>query len=368
MARIGIDARIYGTRKGGIGRYVEELSYALPLCDKKNTFVFFMRKGDINSFKPRSRRVEKIFAPIAPYSLAEQLIMPQLFSLAKIDLLHAPHLNIPLFYRGPLIVTVHDLIEYNHNRAEATTLPKAFYNLKYGFFRKVVKDALSKATAVIVPSLYTKGDLARNFPDMRLKPVLIPHGLTVLRHESKKGKDLFKRAEPYLIYVGSAAPHKNVLRMLYVFRECVEAEHISEHLVLVIPRDFHRQKITRTLSSFPQQVQERVHFFTDLKDDALRRLIAGARLLLSPSLEEGYGMPFLEAMASGIPVLGGFVGALPEVAPLGFFYWDPRHIPSMRKSLISALHTSPHEISGKFTTWNDAAKAHIALYREVLGR
>lgn len=366
MARIGIDARIYGTTKGGIGRYLEGLLQALSLCDKKNTFVFFMRKDDLHSFRPRTERVEKILAPVAPYSLAEQVVMPPLFSLAKLDLLHVPHLNVPLFYRGPLVVTVHDLIEYSHKRPDATSLPKAFYNLKYRMFRELVRATLFRASAIVVPSLYSRGDLLRNFPELHLKPIVIPHGLSAVSKKVSKGKPLFLQEDPYIIYVGSSAPHKNVLRLLYVFRECVNSDNLSEHLVLVMPCNFHNKKIFKTLSSFPVKIQERVHFFHDLQQGELHRLIAGARLLLSPSLEEGYGLPFLEAMASGVPVLGGFVGALPEIASLNFFYWDTLHIPSMKKSLIYALHAAPREVSREFPTWRDSAKAHVALYKKVL--
>src|SRR3990172_10826079 len=99
--RIGIDARSFGTgRATGIGRYVQELIQNLEKLDHGNQYVIFLRKENFNIYQPRSKNFSKVLADVPWYGVKEQVILPGIFNAQKLDLLHVPHFNAPIFYGG----------------------------------------------------------------------------------------------------------------------------------------------------------------------------------------------------------------------------------------------------------------------------
>ena len=360
--RIGIDARIYGAKKGGIGRYTEELLRALQSIDRVNNYVVFMRAGDIDSYSATSSRVEKVVADVQEYTLAEQIQMPLLIRKAGIDLLHVPHINAPYFYRGPLVLTVHDLIEYKYDRSGATSLPKVWYRGKRVLMRKALPNILERANALIAVSGYTRKDTQKIFPSLSLPMTVIPHGMR--RYASCKTTAPVRF--PYILYVGSAAPHKNVQRLAMAYRKSVEQDNIQEHFVMVLPDNFHTTRLLSLIKQFPLRVQERIHVLGNLYDEELIPYLRHAKIFVYASLEEGYGLPMVEAMAQGTPVLAGFVGILPELVGTQMHYWNPRHIPTMRKTLVHVLRNTKSSPVPSLPSWREVARKTVGIYKNVL--
>ena len=360
--RIGIDARIFGAKSGGIGRYTEELARVLPLQDNRDTYVFFMRKKDMRKLVSRSSRVQKVCADIREYTIAEQAVMPNIIGQARIDLLHVPHINVPYLYRGPLVITVHDLIEYKNDRIDSTTLPRTLYRIKHKALRTMLPRTLKRANSLIAVSRYTKRDIEKTFPSVNTPIHIIGHG----KFSVARKKKISPAPYPFILYVGSAAPHKNVPRLITVFKECVGKDRIKEHLVLIMPNDTHTDSIKKAVSFFPRYIQERIHFTHALSDKELASYMQHAALFCSPSKEEGYGLPFVEALSCGTKVLGAFVGALPEIAGTNVHYWNPNAVLPMRKKLIEALHSKHIGQNIAFPSWKDVGKAHSLLYTSIL--
>ena len=365
MARIGIDARIFGAKRGGIGRYTEELISALPANNKHNTFVLFMRKDDMSSFKVPHSGVEVVRADVREYSVKEQTHMPRIIHGARVDVLHVPHINVPYLYRGPLVVTVHDLVEYKYDRRESSTLPRILYRGKRAALRALLPRVLNRADAIITVSGPSLRDIQKILPGVRTPIHVISHGAPRPATTKVRSPVSF----PYILYVGSAAPHKNVSRLLMAFQGAVEAATIQEHAVLVLPADKHTEDIEKTIARLPARLRERTHVISSLSDDELTSYIQNASLLCSASHEEGYGLPFVEALSVGTPVLAAFVGILPEVGGPYVHYWNPTQTSSMRERLVYALH-NPLKLPRKplLPSWDDVAQKHVALYTSVANR
>ena len=151
--RIGIDARLYGNKHTGIGRYAKNLILNLAKTDRKNTYIIFGKK-DIESEISSLKRFKfvKLNTPI--YSLAEQIINPIVFLRAKLDLLHVPHFNAPILYPGKLVITVHDLIKHISTGKETTTHSTVVYWIKQIIYRLVVFINIKKASVIITPSKF----------------------------------------------------------------------------------------------------------------------------------------------------------------------------------------------------------------------
>ena len=155
---IGIDARLYGLEHAGIGRYIMHLVEELQRLDQTNDYILFLRKNYYPALK-LPRRWTKILADIPHYTLAEQILMPRLIRSAQVDLMHFPHFNVPLLYRGPFIVTIHDLLWHDFKGFQVTTLNPIMYLFKYGGYRLGVNLALVRGRPILAPRFWVKHEL-----------------------------------------------------------------------------------------------------------------------------------------------------------------------------------------------------------------
>ena len=120
--RIGIDARFYGPRQKGLGRYLQKLITHLEKVDQNNQYFIFLRKKNWSEYCPSCSNFKKVLADYPWYGLREQILMPLKIRRQKIDLMHFPHFNIPVFYSGTFLVTIHDLVLRKFPTRRASTL------------------------------------------------------------------------------------------------------------------------------------------------------------------------------------------------------------------------------------------------------
>jgi len=156
--KIGIDARLIN--ETGVGRYITNLIAELEKIDTENTYVVFLRKNAFNTFHTR---FEKRLADVPWHSVAEQLFMPAIFSREKLDLLHVPYFNVPLFYFGKFIVTIHDLTILHFDTGKATTLPYILYKLKRIAYYVLLLKAIHWSEKIITVSHATKKEIFDHF-------------------------------------------------------------------------------------------------------------------------------------------------------------------------------------------------------------
>ncbi len=372
--RIGIDARFYGSVGKGLGRYTEKLVNNLEKVDRANDYVVFLRDENFNDYQPSSPNFQRKKAPFRWYSLAEQIYFPKLLNEHNFDLVHFPHFNVPMFYRQPFVVTIHDLIITHFPTTRATTLGPIKYALKRSGYNLVISSAVKRSKKVITVSEYTKQELIRHF-NIADQDVAVTYeaadpfpGFHDISLDSVLHKYNIK--QPYLLYVGNAYPHKNLELLLEVFKDLLE-EFTELSLVLVGREDYFFKRLkTRSLEL---GLEKKVKFPGYVPDEDLPPIYQGARLYVFPSLAEGFGLPPLEAMQYGVPVASSSVSCMPEVLGQAAAYFDPKNKHAIVK-VISELLRDPQKTDVlaqrgleqvKKYSWSKMAEETLQIYRQV---
>ncbi|MFA4936768.1 MAG: glycosyltransferase, partial [Patescibacteria group bacterium] len=204
---IGFDARLYGIHHRGIGRYCSSLLDQISQIDEINKYLLFANDDKI-PHKFKSWQIVR--APYQAYSFSEQLNF--YFTLRKYnhDLMHFPHWNIPVIYKQPYVVTIHDLILHYFSNERVTALPLWRYNLKINLYFKVIKRVIKKACKIIAVSESTAKDIVKFYPFAEKKISVIYEAPTIDgRHYNNQVSPRLIPRE-YLLNVGAAYPHKNL--------------------------------------------------------------------------------------------------------------------------------------------------------------
>jgi len=329
---IGIDARFYGSASKGLGRYTEQLLNQLAKQDHENDYCIFLRKENWSTFVPPSPKWKKILADFPWYSWQEQLLFPSVLRKERCDVYHFPHFNVPLLAPKPFVVTVHDLILSRFPTVKATTLGPVRYAFKYLMYHLVMRYALRASAAVIAVSEYTKQDILKEYSIEPAKIFVTYEGVThpEVARPKKNILQNYGIVEPYLLYVGNAYPHKNLEGLLRAFPD-VRKIRKELSLVLVGKDDYFFQRLKQFVR---EQSIEKVVFPGFVPDDDLQCVYAHADAYVFPSLYEGFGLPPLEAMANGTPVVSSKASCLPEVLGSAVVYFDPRDQRDMIEALV----------------------------------
>jgi len=303
----------------------------------------------------------QVIAHRAPvYGLRQQILPAAARRLAP-DLLWVPHYNMPLAWRGRLLVTVHDLAHLALPEVFGRGARRAYACLTFAAVRR-------RAAGLLYVSRFTRNEFHRLVGAPRGAEWVVPNGVDPAWFEVEAP---VAGERPYFIYVGNVKPHKNLGRLLEAFSTLVG--EIPHDLVLAGRR---RGFLTGDpeVARRAESLGERVRFAGFLAADQLRRTVAGASALVLPSLYEGFGLPAIEAMACGRPVLAANAGALPEVCGDAALYCDPRDPVDIAAGL-RRLATDP-ELAARLAaagpprarrfSWDDTAAAVAVAIRQLV--
>lgn len=338
--RIGIDARFYGGEQSkGLGRYTQKLIEHILRLDQHNQYVIFVQDETAQQIiRKLSSSVTVILAPYRWYTLAEQIFLPQLIAQAKVDLMHFPHFNVPLLYNKPFVVTIHDLIISRFPTERATTLGPLKYRFKQFAYNRVIAHAAHHAKKIITVSEYSKRDIMDYFklPADRIavtyeavepfveitsaEPVE-----TILAH--------YHITQPYLLYVGNAYPHKNLEVLLQVMQQLQQDQRLFFTLVFVGKPDYFYRRLQAQARAL--QLEDVVVFTGFVPDEHLPAIYRQALAYIFPSKYEGFGLPPLEAMSYGIPVLAARSSCLPEILGDAALYFDFQDVSGIIKQIFA---------------------------------
>lgn len=321
--RIVIDGRMY--RQSGIGRYVRNLINQLIKLDENNEYFILFLKDEYDSLVYHTEGFHKVLANVKWYGIGEQLELPKILIRLKPDLVHFPHFNVPILYKGKFIVTIHDLIHQHFNMERSTTHGPIMYKLKQFGYKKVFLNAVKNSKKILVPSSFVKEQLIKEWKVAKEK-IIITHEAVddkilsiVSKMNNEKSKELIKKFNvkcPYLFYVGNAHPHKNVEGLIKTFLKLKE-KHKDLNLVLSGNDHFFWKKIKI------ENQHEGIIYTGAITDKELVALYKNAKMFVMPSFEEGFGIPILEAMKCFCPVVSSNDGSLPEVGGDAAIYFDP---------------------------------------------
>lgn len=329
--RIGIDGRMLGPEQGGLGRYIEQLVKNLGQSQTDHEFVLFLRRANFDQIDTAGFRVTKVLADIPWYGWQEQIWWPKIIAAQTVDLMHFPHWNIPLRYRGPFVVTIHDLIMYHYPRPEATTLGPVWYWLKDKIARFVVRQAAKRAQHILTTSEFTKRDLVQTLGITATKITVTYQAPTPL---SAPASVIPMTETPYVLYVGSAYPHKNLAVLVKAWAEVNIQTGGRYRLVLIGNNSPFYERVERLIAD--QQIPHILRL-PHQNDGALAAWYAGASAYIFPSLYEGFGLPPLEAMQFGVPVVAAAASCLPEVLGEAAAYFDPTAADDIARALVAVL-------------------------------
>ena len=159
--KIGIDARLI--QETGVGRYIRNLVRELSIVDSHNEYVVFLSATGFDQWRAPNTRWKKVLADVPWHTIIEQVRMPWIFYKEKLDLLHVPYFNIPIFYRGAMIVTIHDLTIQHFDTGKASTRWWVMYKIKRLLYGFVLAIGIAKAKHIITPSIATKIEILDHY-------------------------------------------------------------------------------------------------------------------------------------------------------------------------------------------------------------
>jgi len=321
--KIIIDARMYGLENAGIGRYLINLINEIEKKDNKNIYLLLLRKKYFDNLKFTNKNFQKVLADYQHYSLKEQILLPLQLIKLKGDLVHFPHFNVPLFWFGKYVVTIHDLIKHESRGMETTTRSPLAYWLKHLLYLLTVNHAVRKACWIITPSYFWKKELVKRYGLSENKINVtyegVADGLLSQKTNADPQKILAKYniQKPFIIYTGSLYPHKNVERLV----KAVAIINQDLKLVIVCARNVFYQRFLQKIKEL--KAEKFVNLVGFVPDEELAVIYKQAQVLVFPSFWEGFGLPGLEAMGSGLPVIAAKASCLPEIYGQAALYFNP---------------------------------------------
>ncbi len=360
--RIGLDARKLWD--GGIGTYIRcFVSSALKLSPE-HRFVAFLDPADVERAPWSPDGIERVPVRAGKYSLLEHWVLPRAARRAHVELFHAPHYTLPLGWRGPAVVTIHDLthVRYAH-----------FYPPGAGLYARAVAGAAARrAGQVIADSAATRADVIEllHVPEERVRvvPLGVSDGIGS-RPAAEVAAFARERVLPdgYLLYVGARKRHKNIDVVIRALAALKAADRPAFGLSGARWEPDHRLAQLAEAGGLTPLI----HFAGELRDDReLSCLYSGASLYLQPSLIEGFGLPPLEAMACGVPVIASGAEALRETLGDAALLLDPHDVEAWSDGIASLLRDSEHRADlarrgrdrARAFTWDRTATQTLAIY------
>jgi glycosyltransferase involved in cell wall biosynthesis len=363
--RIGIDARNDTT---GIGRYTFSLIEALARLDAENEYVVFLRGGRLSEYEPPGPNFRTAEADIPWFSVREQLLLPRLIAAERLDLVHFPNVTVPLLSTTPFVVTIHDL---NYLDREAVFVAGdrrlRHTTLRVGYRLELAK--VRRARRLIAVSEHTRKAVVEVLGvDPALVTVTYEAAAPTTVEPDRRVLTRLGLDAPFFLYVGAAYPYKNLARLIEAFAR------ISGDHRLVLAGDHEGFGPTLQQQAAALGLGERVVFPGPVSDAELAALYEAARAYAFVSFGEGFGLPGLEAMRAGIPVVAAAAGSLPEVYADAARYCDPFDVDSIAAALTDLA--SDEQLRSRLValgrerveafSWLHTAEQTLAVYREAL--
>jgi glycosyltransferase involved in cell wall biosynthesis len=368
--RIVVDVR--RVRDFGIGTYIRGLLHALGAIDQSNEYILVALPEDEGSFSGLPPNFNTVtYRKSDSYSL-NHVAFPLFLHRLQPSLVHIPLNQVPLFMMEPYVVTIHDM---------ASLLFEGGSGLRMQIRRFLLRRGLLRAKRIMAVSEATRRDVhdALGIPADRIRLVYNAPNPDFFRPAAGERARILERYQidyPFLLYAGNIRPQKNIPRLVEAF--AVAREHLSRHPVY---RDLHLIIIGDEISRYPSvrraviqtRVEKAVRFLGFVPFEALRIFFESAALFVFPSLYEGFGLPPLEAMATGTPVVASNVSSLPEVLGDAALLVNPENVFEIARAIQEAL--LDEDLRGELIakgkaqaarySWDRTAREVLEVYREA---
>jgi glycosyltransferase involved in cell wall biosynthesis len=366
---IGIDAR--KIQDFGIGTYVRNLIRGLARIDSENRYVLLTKPADKDALRdlPANFQVADEASPV--YSLRELVALSWKLYRHKLDLYHSTHYVLPAWVESKVVVTIHDIIHLLYPEF----LPS---NLAFLYAQRMIRRSLTRGDRILAVSQNTKADLMQHFEVDGKKIQVVYNGVEDVFRERLPDEDLerwlrdlgIKR--PYLLFVGNPKPHKNLDTVVRAYARARKLGPFDAPLVCVGNRDATEFKIRQRAQHLG--IGDSVRLLGHVAQEALPAIYQGASLFLYPTLYEGFGLPVVEAMASGLPVITSNTSALKEIAEGYAHLVDPLDVDLMARAIAHLMGDPERRASlsrlglrrAEEFHWEETARETLEAYLSVI--
>jgi len=372
---VAIDVRHLGDF--GYGTYIRNLIRAMGELERELQFVLIAKAGGVGELGPLPPNFRMVAYPREDSNLFENFAFPWFVRRLGADVIHIPLNNVPIFMPKPYIVTIHDMSSLMFDYASDPQGRLHLWRFRRGLLRADRVIAVSGATRRDVLNLM-------NIPASRVLKIYnaIDPGFLTIESDAKKRQEVLDRYQidyPYLLYAGSVNPRKNVARIveaLALLRQDLVEHPKYKDLRLVIIGDQMSKYPALRRAVHQSRVKDVVRFLGFVKREELKVFYQQAEVFVFPSLYEGFGLPPLEAMALGTPVVSSGVSALPEVVGDAAMIVKPENVFDIARGvrevllddgLRSDLIAKGHQQVKRFS-WYDTARQVLETYRDVLAK
>jgi glycosyltransferase involved in cell wall biosynthesis len=363
---IGFDARLIGAL--GIGRYISGLLPELAQLLGRRLTVLANRPDAAIVRALIGGEPELLTVNAQPYRLAEQSLLPLSLRRADLDLIHFPHYNLPLIKPVHFVVTVHDLFPFQFPEIHSGRLPRAVNQM-------LMRNAVRRAERIITPSASTALAVKQNFPASADRVISIPEAADDRFQATRnpEGEAAWQMRlgirPPYVFYLGQWKAYKNLPMLLEAFK-LVRSTHPNAQLVIA-GDDPRHPEVRQLAAGLPE---DSVVLPGRLPESAVPDLYRGAAVVVLPSKAEGFGLPVIEAMACGVPVICSDLPVLRELADGVATFCDPADPAAFARAIAQILDAPSTtrarqlgiERAQRFT-WERSARQTVEAYESALG-
>lgn len=364
MKKIGIDGRLIN--QTGVGTYIKNLLFYLQKIEN-NEFYFFvyLLKKDFNLINFRKKNFLKKVANFKWHKLNEQIGYYRFLINEDLDLMHFTYFSYPVLYGKPFVATIHDITPLKFKTGLASTKNPLIYELKHLAFRYILKNQLIRAQKIITPSHSVANELTKIYGE-KYKRKIIPlyEGVNYELIKSKEKKISFENLKPFFIYVGNFYPHKNINRLIKVFRLLKEIRH---NLILIGPEDYFKNKLFNKVKQL--ELENKVFFYHLQEIGELVYFYKNASALINPSLSEGFGLPLVEAAYFNCPIIASKIPVFKELFGTNYLAFDPYCIDDIAdkiKSFIRKKIKFNYQDMIKKFSFQQMSKKTFTIYKNVL--
>ena len=379
--KIGIEAqRLFRKRKHGIELVAVELIKNLQVLDKVNEYFIFIKPDEDSSCIRETENFNIIQIKTHIYPLWEQVVLPQTAKKLGCDILHCTSNTAPIFTNIPVIVTLHDIIYLEKSYLQIINSNGTSYQ-KYGniYRRFVVPRIVVKAKKIITVSHSEKSRILEYFSygvnDSRMAVVYNGVGkefthvvdLELLNHV----KELYRLPDSFILFLGNTDEKKNTNGVLKAYSEFLKQS--PQKLPLVIP-DFKSKDVVRSLASIGNpEIEPYIHLIGYVPNHYMPGFYNLCTMFLYPSLRESFGIPILEAMKSGKPVITSNTSSMPEVSGGNAILVDPYKPEEITNGMLQLINDKELyqnlvkkgcEQAEKFT-WEKMAEDVLFIYNQI---
>jgi len=363
---IVIDARI---RRSSTGRYVDRLLEHLQDVDSFHRYTVLVRPDD--DWQPRGANFSAVACKYPQFSVnpLHQFGFSSQLNRLKPDLVHFTMTQQPLTYFGEIVTTTHDLTMFRFVRRGKTS--KAAFAAKMGLYRFLFKWSHMKSDKIIVPTKYVAADLVAYQPSTKHKIAVTYEASEPPLKAAGKKPAAINADDQFIMYLGNGFPHKNLLKLVEAF-DILHSKRPNLKLVFVGKKDIHYEELEALAATHPSAKNIIITGF--LPDEEAKWLYEHCQAYVFPSLSEGFGLPALEAMTNGAPVVSSDATCLPEVYGNAAHYFNPHNPKDIAQKvgqvlddteLRTTLVKNGYERLKKYS-WHTMAEETLIVYKEVL--